>query len=812
MARPVTDPALLAILNGDQPQGNVFTLPQDPAKAATTRGNQIDNEVKAATAADQIAKARADAARAQAEAAQAQADLARGGLTADQQSERRAKIAQFEALVGQINRVQELYNQSVGKTKGLKSLMDYVPTDANARFDAAGAALSQQGLGAFRIPGTGTVSDRDAIMFDRANLPTADTRDSAIEEQLRGLRERVAQEYASRGLPAPKFTGLEAPASRFDEVWGQRSTPRQTVAQGKQRTEYAPELSLKVDALMNAGATKEDIDAVLAANNFPPLDGSTYSAAKDWMAKNPGKPYFGANITRDVATSGFEQLAGSPIGSALIGAGNMTSFGSMQAIAPEAYQASQEANPVSGMLGSVGGAMLGTAGIGMAGRNTIGRLAPNLMGGGRGAAFGRNLATDATYGAGYGAVTEGDPLTGALVAGGASALGQGVGSAVGRAVGGVSSSPTVQRLRDLDITPTIGQIFRGRAADSGGRSVIAGIEDTIANTGIVGSTVNTARTRALEDANNAAFRLAGEGAPIQGFGQQALDQLDQVKTQAYSDALDGVSLPVNDPRFISQINAADNMGRAVDASRGRGDFGYVMDRELAPIVYGNQTLSGRQLQDALRLLQGQKTAYGKAASGPMPDPSANAVAGAFGKVEDAFTGLTARNAPDTIPALKKANRINRNLSVLDDAAGRAMNNEGVFTPAQLGEAMKTNSNRFGGNRGFRSQTKSPLFRLQQDMQAVLPNQVPPTGVNAAPMLALGGAAVTGAGQVTDSDTLKTAGLLGLLATPYTKAGQNVTARALLDRPQSLKALGAFIRKHKGLFGTSAVPLALEAGQ
>ena len=91
-------------------------------------------------------------------------------------------------FVAQINRTQELGDTGPLATSGFGAIADYNPFSSdNARFDTAGASLSQQGLAAFRTPGSGTVSDRDAIMFDRANLPQASNLDASNQEVMRGL-------------------------------------------------------------------------------------------------------------------------------------------------------------------------------------------------------------------------------------------------------------------------------------------------------------------------------------------------------------------------------------------------------------------------------------------------------------------------------------------------------------------------------------------------------------------------------------------------------------------------------------------------
>lgn len=775
---------------GAPARGAVFTLPQDPSKVVVTRGNEIDNNVKGATAADTIAKARADARKAEAEAKKAENELARGGLTPDQIAERQAKITQFNALAAQINRVQELYNDGVGRTKGVNSILDYLPSDKNAAFDAAGAALSQQGLGAFRIPGTGTVSDRDAIMFDRANLPTADTRDAAIEEQLRGLRSRLEQEYASRGLPAPEWTPSGEAA---------RPTPAisRTVAQGQTRNEFSPELSLKVDALMNAGASKAEIDAMLAANQFPPLDGETYSAAREWMSANPGKSYFGANINRSVDNTTFERIAGSPLGSAGAGLANTMSFGGVQALAPSDFAASQEANPIAGLIGSAAGAIAPTATIGAIGRNTVGRIAPRLMADTGLARFGRNLAADMTYGAGYGAMTEGDPVTGALTAGVGSAAGQGVGSVLGRAVGGITQSAPVKYLADRGVAMTTGQRIGGLAK---------ALEDKAMSIPGVGDLIKNRRVDAFNDFNRAAINEAGApiGATTQNVGMQGVQDILDATGTAYDNATAGVTVPL-DNMFQQGMAAARQQVQQLPpdlAARGEAAFRNRIDPiSLAPV------LTGDTYQQAVRGLKSYKAELTK------PGFEAD-YRDALQQGIDVLTDQMKRGGGErVVQGLNNANTAYRSAKTLEKAVQAAKNGTGsgdiqVFTPAQLNTASYQTAAKFPGKR--------PFADLADAGQEVLPSQVPNSGT-ADRLLAfalpttLGGTAI-GADQMGWDKTGAALGLLGALAAGGTKTGQNAINKALFDRPDSLSQVGALIRKYKGLLGTAAVPLALESGK
>lgn len=832
---------------GAPSQGGIYTLPQSPDKARqqSLEEQRVANAAAANAEANAIRKAQLDAnlyAKGLRMGANGQIEPIPGWsppMTAASSPKitanvRRDAIDQFKNA-SSLERIaadlMEKYKVGPGATTGIAAIQDYLPLAKNQVLDqtanqARGYVKSALGF----TGGEGNTIGEIALNYG-PYLPEASDKDAVIVQKIEALRNLAADARAKATTVlggTPDANGQIVPQNAMDQVnvvGGQT----QAMAPGSNANAVAnlpPEAQAEYQAYLTQNAGRLDPNAYAQfrlglAEKYgiqdDPARASIYAqeaaSLNDYFAKG-GRTF--STPTVDQPMTGVDRLrnaaVNNPFGAAVVGAADAGGFGAVSALAGDQMDALRDANPISSIAGGAVGAIGATGALGKLGRTVSQGLAPKLLQGGGRAQFGRNLATDATYGGIYGTATEGDPLTGAVVGGVASGLGQGIGSGLGRAVGGVTSSPTVSRLRDMGVTPTLGQIMRGRAVDNGSRSFVAGAEDVIANTGMVGSLVNSARNRALEEANTAGYRIAADGAPINGVGQDALEQLTRVKNDAYDTAVGGRTFDMSDPTFAAQAAAARSKGAQIDSMRRGQDFGIVDQFELGPIVGSGPMLSGKQWQDAQRLLEGQKTAFGKAATGPQPDPSANQVANALDELRNAFVGLAARQAPDAIPALKQANRINRNLSVLDDAAGRAMKDGGVWTASQLGDAMKANSSKFGGNRGLRAQTKSPLYQLQQDMQAVLPNQVPPTGVNVAPALALAGAAMGGTGFATDNSALSALGAALLASTPYTKVGQKAVAKALLDRPDAAKAAGSLIRKRKGLFGSASVPLMLEATQ
>lgn len=172
-------------------QGAQADIGSTQASAARTRGQeQRDAALFEATR----RKAMADAAKAEAEATQS------GGL--DKQ-----KLANIRAAQSQIDRLRNLFAKGPGKTSGLSSILDYLPSPTNKQFDTAGAGLGEVGLAAFRVPGVGAQSDAELRAFIDANRPSASDYDIQIQEKLNNLQNRLNQTYQSYGLKRSKGGG-----------------------------------------------------------------------------------------------------------------------------------------------------------------------------------------------------------------------------------------------------------------------------------------------------------------------------------------------------------------------------------------------------------------------------------------------------------------------------------------------------------------------------------------------------------------------------------------------------------------------------
>jgi hypothetical protein len=376
---------------------------------------------------------------------------------------------------------------------------------------------------------------------------------------------------------------------------------------------------------------------------------------------------------------------------------------------------------------------------------------------------------------------------GALAGAGGSYAGFRGGNALAKVGRGVSDA-SVNALRGEGVNAlTVGQTFAnsGRAG-----KIVKGVEDRLAGLPVVGDMINARRAEGVRQFNAKAFDKALE--PIGGtvgdlVGEEAVDRAQQQVSQAFQTALAGKGA-VPDQAFSRDL------AQAVQGVRSVKRIGDEVTDEVADILrpYANEPmLSGEALDDISRNLRAVRTAY-------RADPLSNRVNRQIDRVERAVFDLFDRQASGTIPDYMAARQAYRRLSVLEDAVLKGKNTKGQFTPAQLGQADRTNAVRYGGKRAA-ARGEGVFHDYQRAGQEVLPNRVPDSGTAGrvlVPLVLIGGGA--GADQATGGGgAVLTIGTI--LATLYSKIGQRAltkpgrgmapgATRRVLENPATRQAL------------------------
>lgn len=836
----------------------------DPSKAfaapraeADLGGAQLDNQ----RTAQQIAM---DAARVQA-APQMTAEELRGRQLANQKAERELaapieakqtetdRLSRLRQLAGAINRTQSLYNTGIGTTKGFPGgLQDYLPTDANARFDVSGAALSQQGLAAFRVPGTGTVSDRDAMMFDRANLPSASTRDVAVDEQLRGIRARVDEEMRALGQkPINWQASIDADPTQQSQsmqgamtVPGAGTTPPGQTPQGPAGYDVgavagAPSggsgggnfasaagvaMAKRLSQAYTKGARVQELNRMLADNGFQTFsDPGTIEAIQKGGRINFAPP--AADDTRGTIGRAMGGLADSAGGAYAISAADALSAGTLDNIAGGqsglAMEYARQQYPGASLAGTAtGGALAAGAtelGLGALGaRAGIAALAPRAVNGVMKAAPAVARSGDALYGAAYGAGSADGPDQSRFLGAALGGTGGLVGGMAGRQafrtgagiVGGIRNAD-VQLLRQKGVPMTVGQSL-SQSGPLG--AAIKTAEDLTTSVPGVGSITASGRDESLRGFNRAMMNdsvapLRQQTNPldvsINGIGADGVEAVRSARTMGYNNAIAGRSA-MEDPQYLADYN------QSLGAAGSIPNTGPMVQGEIGAAVPGyfnNGVMSGENAQAAIRELKGLRRAREE---DPLGYRTGQAVKGA----ESAITGMFDRQVPGFSNDLAQANAVQTNLKTIEDAVGRAVNQDGVVTPAQLNMASRKSANFLTGDGATRNR---PFYDLATAAQKILPSKTADSGTSqrlamqgAVGTLGLGAAGGTGyAGGGKEGATTgvgRALALAGLLAAGGTKPVQRALTAGLLDRPDMLIRVGNGIANRARIGGLFGAPM------
>lgn len=716
------------------------------------------------------------------------------------------------------DQIEEMFKAGPGQTSGPRGIQDYFPTAANQRLnDAAQRARGYVKRSLGFTGGEGNTIAESSALYD-PYLPDSWDRDVKIEDKIAALRQ-LGQDARNKsvmtlgGIPdesgniQPLPNAMTMP--RAVEGAGPGAAPSGSDTQGiPVDPRYQAEFSSWVQSKGGNFSPQEynDLRRTLDRKyGYGSTGDYTGEAQQVIDAFKTGRT---VNLTIppvEQPLSGLDQfrndLVNNPIGAALVGGLDMGGFGGVSALAPEQMAALGEAQPVGTTVGQIGGAITGTGALARGGKFLAERVpgASRLLGGGTGAQVARNVGTDAAYSGIYGANTGQDPLESAAWGAGGSLVGQGAGSAVGRAIGGVDLAPAVQFLRQRGIPMTVPQQVGG---------FVKGIEDKAMSMPLVGDMIRARRMEGLGAFNREAFNEAGGpiNATVSEIGQEGIEQLGDQVGDAYTNATQGASVPF-DPQFQTDFAAAVGQGQRLPPDLRRG-LGEILDARVAPIT-DTGTMTGEQFQQALRALKATRNRPPSRFEG-FEEDYRNAVSG----VMDSLEGQMMRGGGQgTVEGLTAANAANRNFRTVEDAATRAAGGSGtempfVFTPSQLQRAALATKKKYPGPR--------PFEELTDAAQEVLPSRVPNSGTadRAAQMLTggsiLSGGAGLGAlagGDLEGAGTgagLSTAAMLALLA-GGTKTGQRALQRAIIDRPATMKQLGRQIRNRTGLFGSASLP-------
>lgn len=351
----------------------------------------------------------------------------------------------------------------------------------------------------------------------------------------------------------------------------------------------------------------------------------------------------------------------------------------------------------------------------------------------------------------------------ALVGGAIPAVAAGIGRVISP---NASRNAELQLLKDAGVRPTVGQALGGRASRW---------EEMAMSAPVVGDSIANARRRAMDDFNKAAIaRATGKvGAQVDDIGQQGVKQAGDAISDAYDDALNQITGVRLDGTFNRDLMQLRGMAEGLTSDLKRKFNKTVQET----IVRKGRT--GSILPDDYKAVDSE---LGKLASDYRG--SSTASEREFG---DAVLQLQAllkqqmlRSNPQVADRLREADAAWANLVRVEGASKAAKNNGGVFTPAQLNQAIQ------GADKSVRKRAVARGTALMQDLsnagQNVLGNRYPDSGT--AGRMLLNGGALAGGSLVSPG------ALLGLGAgyAAYLSPAQQALVAAVSARPQSAQAV------------------------
>lgn len=301
-----------------------------------------------------------------------------------------------------------------------------------------------------------------------------------------------------------------------------------------------------------------------------------------------------------------------------------------------------------------------------------------------------------------------------------------------------SVNPDVALLKSKGVNPTIGQTLGGLAntAEQKATSLFG-----------VGDSIKSAREGARNQFNKAVLNDAVEsvGGKVEDIGYAGVKNSGDIVSSAYDDALKGLQGVTLDQAAKTQLATLRGMSNNMPDTT-RKQFNRVLDNIVMKRMSPNEGMTAETFKLVESELGAKAAAYGKSMQA-----SERELGDALLEAQNILRQQAARQNPSYAKALSNANQAWAKLVRLEGAAKSSVVNDGVFTPGQYLNAIKSNS------KSVRKRDFSRGTALGQELgeagQRVLGNTYPDSGTAgrlmpmlqgasavANPLLALGGTA------------------------------------------------------------------------
>lgn len=345
------------------------------------------------------------------------------------------------------------------------------------------------------------------------------------------------------------------------------------------------------------------------------------------------------------------------------------------------------------------------------------------------------------------------------------AVGGKIGEAVTKAVGGALNplvSKAEQTMRDLGITPTVGQAVGGAARKA---------EDFAQNLPLIGEAVRNAREKVLFDFNkgviNKALDKVDDKLPANVVGRDAVAYAADQVSQKYDDVLSKMSFNL-DTKTTSGILEALNKANLPSAAQ-RDEATKILNNVVLD-KFSGKTLTGAEYKAIESDLRKEVSGYLNSTT-----QAEKKVGEALNNVLSVFkTELYAQN-PKMTPQLRRVDSAYGDLAIMKRAASYTGAENGVFTPkhynaaVRAADASRQKSKYAMGTARGQNISEAALDIMGRDTASTLEGRIALSG--------LGGSAAALAASP-------------LIALGYTESGRKIVDALLRQRPDLARQLGA----------------------
>jgi hypothetical protein len=337
------------------------------------------------------------------------------------------------------------------------------------------------------------------------------------------------------------------------------------------------------------------------------------------------------------------------------------------------------------------------------------------------------------------------------------------------------------------VTPTPGQILGGTAAN---------VEEKLQSVPVLGDVISRAKGQAVQDFNKTALNRAVEpiGETVDQVGREGVKQVKDKLSAAYNNLLPKIGFKP-DQQFQQEYGNLQQMVSGL-GEKEQGRFNSIMND-----VFSKASPNGSMTGETFKIVESKLSNEAKkfASSG---DAYQRELGDALNEGLRIMRDTLPRVNPGFSDQLSSINKGYAMYSVLRNAASSTATGarEGIFTPAQLAQAVRA-SDRSAG-KGASATGQALMQDLAEQGTNILGSKVPDSGT-AGRLLTTGG--IGGAALATGNVAPVLAGL-GIGSAPY--LARKLTANILTKRPADAAKLADALRRQAPLLA-GGIPLAVE---